>query len=148
MKMLTMAAVVGAQLLAAAQPAMAADMEAVGDQRIAAFGGVRVRLPLGGEVGGRRLRAGLTIAPALHGRMVSGESRLRIGEGLELGVRGGEPMRLTLAGQDIRRLAARGDNDGRRGVPTGALIAGGIVLVTIAGVVFVAVALDNANDSD
>jgi len=148
MKKLTMTALVGAQLLTAAQPAMAAQLEAAGDQRMGAFGGLRVRLPLGGEPGRRQLRAGLTLAPTLHGLLAHGETRLRFGEGLELGVRGREPIRLRLAGQDVRRLGARDSDGERRGIPTGALIAGGIVLVTIAGVVFIAVALDNANDSD
>jgi len=146
MKKLMIAALLGAQTLGAAQPAMAAELEAVGDQRIGAFGGLRVRLPLGGEVRDRRLRAGLTLAPALHGRFASGESRLRIGEGLELGMRGREPIRLWIGDRDLRRLAARGDDE--RGVPTGAWIAGGIVLVAVAGVAFVAITLDNANDSD
>jgi hypothetical protein len=148
MKRLTITALLSAQLLAAAQPAMAAQLEATGDQRMGAFGGLRVRLPLGGEMRDRQLRAGLTLAPTLHGRLANGETRLRFGEGLELGLRGREPVRLSLAGRDVRRLAARDDGDGRRGIPTGALIAGGLVLVTIAGVVFVAVALENADDSD
>jgi len=148
MKMVTMTALVGAQLLAAAQPAMAARLEAAGDQQMGAFGGLRVRLPLGGEPGGRQLRAGLTLAPTLHGRLANGETRLRFGEGLELGLRGREPIRLSLAGRDIRRLGARDGDGERRGIPTGALIAGGIVAVTIAGVVFIAIAFDNANDSD
>jgi hypothetical protein len=147
MKMLTITALIGAQLLAAAQPAMAAQLEATGDQRMGAFGGLRVRLPLGGEMRDRQLRAGLTLAPTLHGRLANGETRLRFGEDLELGVRGREPMRLSIAGQDVRRLAAREDGE-RRGIPTGALIAGGLVLLAIGGVVFVAVALENADDSD
>lgn len=148
MKMVTIAALIGAQLLAAAQPVMAAELETNADQRMGAFGGLRVRLPLGGNVRDRNLRAGLTLAPALQSRVASGESRLRIGEGLELRVRGREPMRLMIGGRDVRGLAAREDGDGRRGIPTGALIAAGLVLVTIAGVVFVAVALENADDSD
>ena len=149
MKKLMMGALLGAQLLGAAQPAWAAELEAHGDQRMGAFGGLRVRLPLGGAVRDRQLRAGLTVAPALHGRLANGESRLRIGEGLEFGLRGHGPMRLSIGGRDLRRLAARqgGDDDGG-GIPTGAWIAGGLVLVAVAGVVFVAVALENADDSD
>ena len=81
MKMMTMAALVAAQLLAAAQPALAADLEPIAEQRPGAFGGLRVRLPLGGERRDRQLRAGLALAPTLHSRFASGESRLRIGEG-------------------------------------------------------------------
>jgi hypothetical protein len=148
MRMLTMGALLGAQLLAAAQPAMAAELEVNGDQRMGAFGGLRIRLPLGGNLGDRQLRAGLTVAPALHGRLANGESRLRIGEGLELGLRGREPMRLSIGGRDFRRLAARDNDDDGRGIPTGALIAGGIVLTAIIGVALVADAFHDANESD
>jgi hypothetical protein len=141
-----MITLLGAQLLAAAEPAMAAELAAHDEQRIGAFGGLRVRLPLGGRAGDRQLRAGLTLAPALHGRLANGESRLRIGEGLELGLRGRAPMRLSIAGQDVRRLAARETGDDG-GIPTGALIAGGIVLVALGSVVFVGVSLENADDS-
>ena len=144
MKTFTIAALLSAQLLATAQPAMAAELAPVGDQRIGAFGGLRVRLPLGGEAGDRRLRAGLTLAPALQSWSANGESRLRIAEGLELGVRGREPIRLSVGGRDLRRLGARDDND--RGVPTGAWIAGGIVLVAVAAVTFAAITLENASD--
>lgn len=147
MKRFMMVTLLGAQLLAAAEPAMAAELTAYGDQRMGAFGGLRVRLPLGGKAADRQLRAGLTLAPALHGRFANGESRLRIGEGLEIGLRGRAPIRLSIAGQDVRRLAARETGD-RGGIPTGAVIAGGIVLVALAGVVFIAVALEKADDSD
>jgi hypothetical protein len=148
MRILTMAALVGAQLLAAAQPARAAEFEPSAGQRMGAFGGVRVRLPLDGRLPDR-LRAGLTVAPALHSRAIDGESRLQIGEGVEIGLRGHEPLRLRIAGQDLRRLAAQqsgNDEEDDGGIPTGAWIAGGIVLVAVAGVVFVAIALDNASD--
>ena len=49
MRILTMAALVAAQLLAAAQPARAAEFEPSAGQRMGAFGGVRVRLPLDGH---------------------------------------------------------------------------------------------------
>ena len=146
MKALMIAALLGAQLLTTAQPAFAAELAMTGDQRMGAFGGLRVRLPLGGNPRGHRLRAGFALAPTLSTRAPDGESRLRIGEGLELGLRGREPIRLSLGGRDLRRLAAR--HDGDRGISTGMWIAGGIVLVTIAGVAFIAVALENADDSD
>jgi len=151
MKKLMMAALLGGQLVTAAQPAMAAELEASSDQRMGAFGGLRLRLPLDGDVRDRQLRAGLTVAPALRTQAMNGESRLLIGEGLELGLRGNEPVRLRLAGQDLRRLAAQqsGDEeDDNDGIPTGALIAGAIVLVAVAGVVWLAIEFDNANDSD
>jgi hypothetical protein len=146
MKKLMIAALIGAQLLASAPPALAAQPDSVRDQQAGAFGGLRVRLPLGGDRRERQLRAGLTLAPTLNSRLADGESRLRIGEGVEFGLRGREPMRLSIAGQDVRRLGARQAGDGDDGIPTGAWIAGGIVLVTLAGVVFIGVALENADD--
>lgn len=149
MKKLMIGVLLGAQLLAAAQPAMAAELAATGDQRMGAFGGLRVRLALGGNPHENRLRAGFALAPTLSTRAQEGETRLRIGEGLEFGVRGREPIRLSIGGRNLRRLAARAAGDGDDGgIPAGAWIAGGIVLVTLAGVVFVAVALENADDSD
>jgi hypothetical protein len=146
-KRLAIAALLGAQLLTASRPALAVELDSVRDQQTGAFGGLRVRLPLGGQARERQLRAGLTLAPTLASRLADGESRLRIGEGLELGLRGREPLRLSLAGRDVARLGARqaGDADDG-GIPTGAWIAGGIVLVTLAGVVFIGVALENADD--
>jgi len=145
MKKLMMAALLGGQLLAAAQPALAADLEPIGDQRMGAFGGLRVRVPLGGDERDRRFRAGLTLAPALHGRLATGESRLRIGEGLELGLRAREPMRLSIAGRDLRRSAAQ-DTDDDGGLPTGAWIAGGLVLTTLVGIAVIAIVHEGGSD--
>ncbi len=148
MKKLMIGALIGAQLMAT-QPAMAAELDGPSEQRMGMFGGLRVRMALGGHAGAGRLRAGLAIAPAMHSRQANGESRLRIGEGFELGIRGREPVRLSIAGQDFQRLAAQGNEreEGRRGVPTGLWIAGGIVLVTIAGVAAIALVLEDAGDS-
>jgi hypothetical protein len=148
MKKVTIGALLGAQLLAAAQPASAAELEFIGAQRTGAFGGLRLRMPLGGDRRERQLRAGLTLAPTLHDRLANGESRLRIGEGVEFGLRGPGPMRLSIGGRDLRRLGAReGGDDHRGGISTGAWIAGGIVLVTIAGVTVALLALEDAADS-
>ena len=147
MRKLVMAALLAGQLFAAVQPAVAAELESNTRQRMGAFGGLRVRLPLDGNVRDRQLRAGIAVAPTMRTQATNGESRLRIGEGLELGLRGNQPLRLSIAGQDIQRLAAQQDEeDDDDGIPTGAWIAGGIVLVAIAGVVFVALALENASD--
>jgi hypothetical protein len=147
MKHLTVAAFVGAQILPVATPALAAEFAAPQETRAGAFGGVRIRLPLDGDARQRQLRAGLTLAPALHSRALDGESRLRIGEGLELGLRGREPLRLTLSGQDVRRLGAQQgetDDDDDGGVPTWALITGAVVLSL--GVAFL-VFTDAMNDA-
>ena len=147
MKKLVTGALLAAQVQIAALPAMAAEQEPVGDQRMGAFGGLRVRVPFGGEATDRRLRAGLAIAPLRQDRFASGETRLRIGEGVEFGLRGREPLRLSIAGRDLRRFNLQDgrDND-RGGVSTGLWIAGGLVLLTVIVVGGAYIALDNAND--
>ena len=114
MKRLTIAALLSAQL-AAVQPAFAAELAEPRTQQTGAFAGFRMRLPLDGAAQERRLRAGLTLAPTLHSRTAAGESQLRFGEGIELGITGRQPLRLTLAGQDLRLLGAQDseqDEDG------------------------------------
>ena len=104
MKRLMLTALVAGQLMASTQPAMAAELADGQTQQIGGFGGVRVRIPLDGGAQ-RQVRAGLTIAPALQTRDLSGESRTRIGEGLELGLTGDEPLRLSVAGTPVSQLA-------------------------------------------
>ena len=109
MKRLTIAALVGAQVLAAAQPAMAANLAQTQPQRMGAFAGFSLRLPLDGARG-QPVRAGLALAPTMSSPGTDGAVRTRIGDGLELGVTGRQPLRLTLAGHDVRRLGAAQDN--------------------------------------
>jgi len=125
MKKLTIAALLAGQVLSAV-PAPAApldnDRASLTDQRRGAFAGARVRIPFGGDVRQRRIRAGLTLAPTLRTLGGDGASQLRIAEGLELGVTGREPVRLLLAGQDVRRLGAaqqeEQEDDDRGGGPS------------------------------
>ena len=147
MKALVMGALLAGQLQMAAQPALAAELQPVGDQRMGAFGGLRVRVPFGGQATDRRLRAGLTLAPLRQDRFATGETRLRIGEGLEFGLRGREPLRFSIAGRDLQRFNLQDgrSNDGG-GIPTGVWIAGGIVLVTVVLVGAAALALEDAGD--
>jgi hypothetical protein len=145
MRRITTAAIVAAQIVLAAQPALGAETIEAREPQVGAFGGVRVRLPLDGERRDRRLRAGLTLAPTLHGAAADGETRLRIGEGLEFGLEGGEPPRLRIGGQDLRRLDAQGDDDDG-GVPTWAWIAGGVVVVLGAGWLWFEDAMNDASE--
>ena len=135
MKGLTIAALIGAQV-ATAQPALAADFAATQPERMGAFGGVRVRVPLGGNPHQRQIRAGLTVAPTLQGAGMEGERPLRIGEGVELGFRSGRSLSLSVAGMDVRdpRLGAAQDEeeDGNDGVSTVGWIAIGTGVVVLA----------------
>jgi hypothetical protein len=112
MKKLTIAVLLAGQVPAAAQPAMAADFALAQEQRAGAFAGLRLRMPLDGPQR-RQVRAGFALAPTFGTRGMNGESRLRIGEGLELGITGRQPVRLLLAGQDVRRLGAAQRGEGQ-----------------------------------
>lgn len=114
MKRSIVAALIAGQILAAAQPAMAADFTSAQEQRAGAFAGLRLRMPLDGARH-RQIRAGFALAPTLGTRGINGESRLRIGEGLELGITGRQPVRLLFAGQDVRRLGAAQGAEGQDG---------------------------------
>ena len=131
MKKLTIAALMAGQMLAAAQPAFAADLTEVRTQQMGAFAGFRLRVPLDGNDQQRQIRAGLALAPTMHG------SRLRIGEGVELGVSGGEPLRLSIAGTPVSRLARgpSGPGERRLGVSTVGWVAIGVgTVVAVLGV--------------
>ena len=126
-----------AALLAAAQPAVGAELAESRTQQMGAFAGVRVRMPLDGDARQRQLRAGLTVAPTLHTRTADGATRLRIGEGVELGITGREPVRLSVAGTPVNRLVQSGTGpDGQRlGVSTVGWIAigAGVVVLAVGG---------------
>ena len=147
MKKLMIAALVAGQLLPAL-PATAAELDRHVAPQMGAFGGVRVRLRLDGDRSDRQLRAGLAIAPTTHSRTAEGATQLRIGEGLEFGVRGREPARLSLAGQDVRRLGVQGDedDDGDGGIPTWALVAGAVVIVLGAGLLVFDALMDASSE--
>lgn len=137
MKKLTIIALVAAQVTAVAQPAMAAELTDGRTQAMGAFAGARLRVPLDGRTGEREVRAGLALAPTLQSRSASGETRTRIGEGLELGFNGDDRLRLSLAGQDMRRLgAAQADeeeDEDRGGPSTLGWIAIGVGAVAVTG---------------
>ena len=147
MKKLTIAALVAGQLLASAQPAFAAELTENRTQQMGAFAGLRLRVPLDGNVQQRQVRAGLAVAPMMHSRAMDGQTRLRIGEGVELGITGREPVRLSLAGTPVNRLAqgAAGPDGRRMGVSTIGWIAIGI---GAAAIIIVGAAALCASDHD
>jgi hypothetical protein len=130
MRKISIAALLATQPLAVAQPAFAADFAAAPEQRAGAFGGFRLRVPLGGRPGTQRLRAGLAIAPTLSSRAGDGETRMRIGEGLEFGFRSGRPLSFSLAGQDLdgRRFGAAESGGRGDAVPRVALAVAGVAI--------------------
>ena len=143
MKALMLGALVSAQILVSAQPALAADL---GDERGAvaarqgAFAGARFRVALDGT-SARKAQAGLTLALVLQGRQADGRTVTRFGEGMELRLTGGETRpKLALGGRTLAQLTeGRHGPDGRKaGVSTLGWIAIGVgvaaVIVIAAGV--------------
>lgn len=156
MKKLTMAALVAGQLSIAAQPALAADLTENRSQQMGAFAGFRMRVPLDGNSRQRQVRAGLAVAPSMHSHAMNGPSQLAIGEGLELGIVGHRPVRLMLAGQDLRRLGAAQDSEGEEreehhGPSTLGWIAigvGALVLVTATAGFFIVEDIIDCDDGE
>ena len=148
MKTMTMTALIAGQLMTSATPAIAGTFPVAETHQAGAFGGVRVRVALDGARNERRVRAGLTLAPTLHSQTVEGgvQRQLRIGEGLELGVRGRDRVQLSLAGRDVRRLGAQEGDEDDGGVPTWALIVGGVVVVAGAGLLWFVDAMADSSE--
>jgi hypothetical protein len=147
MKKLTIAALLAAQLLGAAQPVAAAPLDndriGPGDQHRGTFIGARFRLPFGGEEAGRP-RAALALTSVDHGRQPDGRVRTRFAEGIELGVAPNRPLTLSIGGASFaaRLAAAQGDTpqptDNReRQNRTGRTVLKGLAVVAIIGVAVV-----------
>jgi len=153
MKILVCAALVAAQTVAAAQPAFAAGIPHEATAATGTFGGVRLRVPFGGDAAERAPRLGLAVAPTVHNMNDRGEVRMRIGEGLEFGFSQGRPApALSLAGRrigDYRLAAAQEDGEEHHGHGTrdALLIVGGvIVLAAIAGGIWFVDALNDSSE--
>ncbi len=133
MKKLTIAILLAAQMIGSAQPALGADLTESQSPRMGAFAGLRLRVALDGEGEPEPVRAGLTLAPTLQTQGQSGEIRTRFGEGLEFGIRGNSPLRLSLAGTPVSRLAQgpAGPDGQRAGVSTVGWVAIGVGVVAI-----------------
>ena len=137
MKFLTIFALVGAQLLIAAQPASAADLGDPGRadaQRHGAFAGARLRVPLGGGRG-EKVRAGLTVAPLTGSIGPDGKLDTRFGEGMEIGFSGNEKAGLRVGGKSLAQLTQgrQGPEGPKAGTSTikGLAIVGGVVVITL-----------------
>ena len=130
MKILTIAALVAAQLGLTAQPVFAADL---GDERgtvsarQGAFAGARLRIPLDGTKA-RKAQAGLTVAPIVQGRRADGSIRTRFGEGMELRLSGEAKPQLALGGRPLSQIVeGRSGPDGRKaGISTIGWVAIGV----------------------
>lgn len=136
MKFLTLFCLVASQLLAAAQPASAADLGDNGGsaaQRHGAFAGARLRVPLGGDRG-EKARVGVTVAPLTESIGADGKVNTRFGEGMEIGISGSERAGLRVGGKSLAQLTqGRPGPDGpKAGASTmkGLAIVGGIVVLT------------------
>ena len=150
MKHLLIAALIGAQLLPCAAPAAAAELAAEPkrtETHMGAFAGARLRVALGGERR-ERVRAGLTVAPALHG-VKDGTVRLRVGEGLEFGLTERRAPALSLAGRRLSELSgSESVPDGnRQNVSTLGWVAIGAGVVAVAGIVFLGWLVHEANEN-
>lgn len=130
-KLLIAGLVAAAQVLPAAQPAIAAELHqdrAAAPSQVSAFAGARLRVPLGG--GREKSRAGLALTSTLRSG-ATGE--LRFAKGAELGFAGDEKLRLSLGGRPVSKLAPGGAaKDGRRlGVSTLGWIGIGAAVVVV-----------------
>jgi hypothetical protein len=137
MKAYMLAGLVAAQTIVSAQPAAAANFEQGASVQTGTFAGARIRISLGRDQQDRRFHADLTLAPALHSQAVSGETRMQVGEGLELSFTGKRPLNLSLAGQPVSHLLAGTGKPGddQLGLSTGGKVAigVGVALVVAAG---------------
>ncbi len=133
-------------------PLAAAELGLRESNRVGAFAGVRMRLPLDGQSSDRQMRAELALAPAVHSRSGEGQGRTRFGDGLSFGIRRDQVPELRLAGTRIDRLGLAPNGsapDGQRaGVSTLGWVAIGLgaTAVVVIGVGYLW--LDDALDCD
>lgn len=146
MKKLLIAALLAGQVA----PAAAAEFTPSSETDAGAFAGFRLRVPLDGNISHRTVRAGLTVAPTLRTSDIQGERRTQIGEGVELGIAGNEPVRLSIAGRPVSQLVRGGRRpEGRQaGVSTLGWVAIGVGTVVVVGLAAGYLWLDDALDCD
>jgi hypothetical protein len=132
MKRFVIVGLVAAQMMIAAQPALAADLVGREPPRMGGFAGATVRIPMG-DAAGRRVRAGLTLAPILRVRDGAGAVRTQFGEGLELGLAPGDPLELSLAGTRLDHLGVEPGGTGPGGPRAGISSLGWVAIAVGAG---------------
>ena len=145
------AAIVTAPYIFAAQPAAAAGFEEMATVQSGTFAGARIRLSLGGKQQNQKFRAGLTVAPTLRSQTVSGQTRTRFGEGLELGFTGERPLALSLAGRPVSSLLpgrSKSEDERRLGISTAGYVAIGAGIALVVGAVLVADAIEDSREND
>lgn len=127
MRKLLIAALISGQLCMGAASASAQSYSPVREAETGTFGGVRLRIPFGGA-NREPVRAGIAFAPTTRTDHQDGRVRTRIGEGLEFGMVGREPIQFSLAGTPVNRLVqgGRGPEGQRLGVSTIGWIAIGV----------------------
>jgi hypothetical protein len=132
MKKLTIAALVAAQLAAAAPAQAQPDgRSAFAEDQRGGFVGLRIRARSGGQDAG--VRASLTAAPTVHNRM-GAAMRMDMGEGFELGISPGTRPTLTLAGQLLDQMSLFGEEPDRNNMSTIAKVAIVAGVIVVAGV--------------
>lgn len=136
MKKILIAALIAAQV---ASPAAAAELvrdSSAQERRMGAFAGASLRVSLDGAAR-ERVRGGLSVAPTMHDVRADGTARLRVGEGLELGLSDRRGPALSFAGQPVSAIVqgARGPDGDRRNISTLGWvgIGVGVVLVGVIG---------------
>ncbi len=151
MKNCVLAGLIVAQSLVAAQPAAAAPFDEITTVQNGTFAGARIRLSLGGRQQEGKIHAGLTIAPMLRSQTISAVSRIRIGEGLELGFAGERRLAWSLGGRPVSRLlpgGSKSEDDRRLGTSTGGYVAIGVgVAALVAGAIVAGVVIDHSDDA-
>lgn len=149
------AVLIAAQTLTAAGPAFAAslnDQPTMTQQSRGAFAGLRLRLPLDGQV--QVPQAGLAFTAVQRSEASDGSSRLHFSEGVEFGFTGSSTKpQLMLAGLPVNKLrAAEGENaegenedKGHGGVSTVVIVIGGLLVAGAIGAAIYAHELQEAS---
>ena len=99
----------------------------------------------------RKVRAGLTIAPTLRSQGIAGETRTRIGEGLEVRFVGERSLGVSLGGQPVTRSLPSGrksEDEKRFGKSTSSKVAIGVGAVAlVAGAIVLGVVISHSDDA-